>query len=357
MAISVSETKEKALFIWLASVAVTVILMVVLGGVTRLTHSGLSMVTWEPLTGWLPPLNNAEWNQLFLLYQQYPEFKQINFGMSLEEFKQIFWLEYLHRVWGRIIGLVFIIPFFAFKMLGWINAKLQIHLLILLALGVCQGFLGWFMVKSGLVDRPDVSQYRLACHLCLAFIIFGYLLFLCLSLQGWEINSVPAKVSVASKSITVLIFVTVFSGALVAGLNGGLVYNTFPLMDGDLLPNDLFPLTPMYLNFFENILTVQFDHRLLALACFISIMAFWIAIRRTSLSKYQRVSINALAIVCIIQVCLGVLTLIYRVPLVAATLHQAGGLLLFGASVWVSTLLHYNKQNVSLSTRRKKMVV
>ena len=242
MANSFSETKDKILFIWLASVSVTVVLMVVLGGVTRLTHSGLSMVTWEPLTGWLPPLNADEWDQLFSLYQQYPEFKKINFGMSLEEFKQIFWLEYLHRVWGRVIGLVFVIPFLTFKVLGWINTNLQIHLLILLALGVSQGFLGWFMVESGLVDEPDVSQYRLACHLCLAFIIFGYLLCLCFSFKGWQVNSLSAKVSVVSKSITVLIFVTVFSGALVAGLNGGLVYNTFPLMDGDLVPDDLLSL-------------------------------------------------------------------------------------------------------------------
>jgi len=334
------DQKNKLVIIWLISIVILLFCMVIIGGVTRLTHSGLSMVEWHPITGWLPPLTETAWQETFSKYKLYPEYKKLNFGMTLDEFKEIFWFEFIHRVWGRIIGLVFFLPFVMFWWFDFIKRNTAIHLIILLVLGGSQAILGWFMVKSGMVDRPDVSQYRLASHLCVAFFIFGYLLWLVHKLLIINCNAVTNHLCICSRVVTVTIFITVFSGALVAGLDAGLVYNTFPLMDGDLIPAGWLSMTPKYLNFFENIITVQFDHRVLAILTLFLVFLFWATSIRTNLSWAQRISVNILFCISIFQVILGISTLIYGVPVFLAALHQGSALVLFGVSVWVSASFH-----------------
>ena len=264
--------------LWLFGVACMVFIMVVLGGVTRLTHSGLSMVEWHPITGWLPPLNDTEWRRIFGEYQSFPEFLKANNNMTVSKFKDIFWLEYLHRLWGRLIGVAFFFPFVFFLIKGWVRGAQVLPLLVLLVLGGLQGGMGWFMVKSGLVDRPDVSQYRLAAHLVLALVIYASLLWYGLDLWGAQqsTNSKLLRLRHFSIAFVALVFVTAFSGALVAGLDAGLSYNTFPLMDGHLIPDGLFVQSPFYINFFENLITVQFDHRVLALLILCGALYFWL---------------------------------------------------------------------------------
>ena len=322
---------------WLFVMAAMVFAMVVLGGVTRLTHSGLSMVEWRPVTGWLPPLAEAEWQAVFDKYKQFPEYKEINAGMTLAEFKGIFWLEFLHRLWGRIIGLAFFLPFVFFLAKGWVGRPLAWRLALLFVLGGLQGGMGWFMVKSGLVDRPDVSQYRLAAHLCLAIVIYGLLLWTAFGLR-LEPEPVAERLRGLRRGagfLTAWIFLTIFSGALVAGLDAGLTFNTFPLMDGDFVPDGAFEMTPLYLNFFENIATVQFDHRILAELTFVATLAFWWLARRRGVDGRRRSAVNALAAVAVAQVCLGIATLLTVVPVSLGALHQAGAVVFFGCAVWV----------------------
>ncbi len=332
-----NEAAGRAIAFWLFGVAIMVFFMVVLGGVTRLTHSGLSMVEWRPVTGWLPPMTESLWEEIFAKYREFPEYQEKNYGMTLSEFKGIFWLEFLHRLWGRIIGLAFFLPFMFFLIKGWLKGALAGHTIALFVLGGLQGGMGWFMVKSGLVDKPDVSQYRLAAHLCLALLIYGYLIWVALSLLAKPATQkLSSGIRHASLCLTVLIFITAFSGALVAGLDAGLTYNTFPLMDGDLIPNGLFNMSPWYLNFFESILTVQFDHRVLAIATLISIAFVWSLASRQSLSRSQRCAVNFLFGMVLVQVGLGVATLLLVVPVSLGALHQAGAVVLLGFSVWTT---------------------
>jgi heme a synthase len=322
---------------WLFVVAFMVFAMVVLGGVTRLTHSGLSMVEWRPVTGWLPPMTEALWEETFAKYREFPEYREKNFGMTLAEFKGIFWLEFLHRLWGRVIGLAFFLPFMFFLVKGWVRGVLAGHMVALFVLGALQGGMGWFMVKSGLVDQPDVSQYRLAAHLCLALLIYGYLIWVALSLCTTPASQKPSSgLQNASVFIVVLIFVTAFSGALVAGLDAGLTYNTFPLMDGDLIPSGLMSMNPWYLNFFESILTVQFDHRVLAILTLIGVFMMWLSTRNADLASGQVNAVNALFIMVLIQVALGISTLLLVVPVTLGALHQAGAVILLGFGVWAA---------------------
>ena len=274
---------RRIIALWLFGVAFMVFIMVVLGGVTRLTHSGLSMVEWHPITGWLPPSSDSEWIQMFKKYQSSPEFHEVNSHMTVFEFKGIFWLEFLHRLWGRIIGVAFFFPFILFIIKGWVRGVQILPLLVLLVLGGLQGVMGWFMVKSGLVDRPDVSQYRLAAHLILALIIYASLLWSGFNYWGAKQSTKVEllKLRHFSVAFVALVFVTAFSGALVAGLDAGLSYNTFPLMDGHLIPDGLFEQSPFYMNFFENVLTVQYDHRILAILTFCGALYFWSIAKKT----------------------------------------------------------------------------
>lgn len=332
-----AQRRDRIIAYWLLGVAFMVFAMVVLGGVTRLTHSGLSMVEWKPLTGWLPPMTTEAWEEMFAKYREFPEYKKKNPGMTLEEFKGIFWLEFLHRLWGRIIGLAFFLPFVFFLIKGWMRGAAAWHATALLVLGGLQGGMGWFMVKSGLVDRPDVSQYRLAAHLCLALFIYGYLIRVALGLLAAEKpKPVSGGLRRASRFLVGLIFVTAFSGALVAGLDAGLTYNTFPLMDGDLMPEGLLDMTPWYLNFFESIVTVQFDHRVLAITTLLCICATWWVARGRDLSNEQSRAFHFMAAMAVVQVGLGIATLLLVVPVSLGALHQAGAVVLLGLAVWAA---------------------
>ena len=321
---------------WLFVCCFMVYAMVILGGVTRLTGSGLSMVEWDPIFGILPPLDQASWDETFALYQQSPEYQKINVGMDLEGFKQIYWFEYSHRVLGRTIGTVFLLPFLFFLVKGWIQRPLIPKLLTMFVLGGLQGLLGWYMVKSGLVDNPHVSQYRLTAHLGLAILIYAYMFYVALNLWLGERRSanVPGGLQRTTALLTGLVFITILSGGFVAGLKAGFAYNTFPLMDGHWIPEVIFMQTPLWRNFFENIATVQFDHRLLATLVFISVIALWLAARRYSLPAAVKTGLHLMLAAVLLQFGLGISTLLLHVPVSLAATHQAGALLLLTIALY-----------------------
>lgn len=321
--------------LWLLVVAAMVGAMTVIGGVTRLTESGLSMVEWRPLIGALPPMSDAEWARVFGLYQTSPEYQKINSGMSLAEFKQIFWWEYIHRFWGRMIGLAYAAPLAFFWIKGWIPQALKSRMILLLALGGSQGVIGWWMVKSGLVDRPDVSHFRLAIHLGMAFIIAGALVWTALDLLAAR-SPEPAPRSLRRLGWAALsaLFLVIILGAFVAGTNAGMIYNTFPLMDGRLLPPDYSALSPWWRNALESIGAIQFNHRWAAILTTILIITLWLRARVSALHSGHRQAPSVMALLAIIQVSLGIATLLSVVWIPLAALHQATALLLFVAAVW-----------------------
>ncbi|SCA54866.1 Heme A synthase [Candidatus Terasakiella magnetica] len=321
--------RERIIGLWLFGVAMMVFFMVVLGGLTRLTGSGLSMVDWKPVTGWLPPLSLEEWQRVFELYKQSPQYEKVNFGMSLEEFRNIFWLEFLHRLWGRIIGLAFGLPLVFFILRGWVSKQMILPLCGLFVLGGAQGVLGWYMVKSGLVDIPEVSQYRLAAHLGFAFVLYAALIWTGLKFYKGKGSLSGLVCSKKSLLLLGLSYVTIFAGALVAGLDAGLTYNTFPLMDGELIPTGLYDQGPWYLNHFENITTVQFQHRVLAIALLVLSIVFYLKNKEIPIVKIC-------ALVVCLQAVIGIATLLMVVPISLASLHQAGGLLVFTAFTWLN---------------------
>ncbi len=318
---------------WLFFCAAMVLAMMVIGAITRLTESGLSMVEWRPLIGAFPPLNDAEWDRVFALYRETSQFRLANTGMDLAAFKTIFWWEYIHRLWGRAIGLVFAIPFLFFLVRGMVPRGMTGHLVALFLLGGAQGLIGWWMVKSGFVARTDVSQYRLAIHLGMAFAILGYLLWLALDIvaPGRRGRRGLAMLTLAA------VFLTAMAGGLVAGLNAGLDYNTWPLMDGGLAPDGILALSPWWLNAFENIATVQFDHRMLAYVTTICIAALWWRHRRAE--PRAAMAATALGIMTVVQLGLGIATLLLVVPLPLAALHQAGAAVLFSLAIWLTQSL------------------
>ena len=322
---------------WLLVICAMVFAMIVLGGVTRLTQSGLSMVDWHPVTGWLPPLTEAAWQAAFDAYRQSPEYRHVNAGMSLSGFQEIFWLEYLHRLFGRIIGVVFFIPFAWFLAKGRLNGPIRKKCAILFVLGGLQGVLGWYMVKSGLVDEPSVSQYRLAAHLSLALAIYLFALWTALDIIQPRYAVVPrdrARFVAWATGVLGFIFLTVFSGALVAGLDAGLMYNTFPLMEGRLLPADAFYLRPVYLNFFEDRATVQFDHRVLAVSTVCLVVAFWAGVHRADAPLGIKRGAGFMALAVLAQAGIGIATLLMAVPVVLGALHQAGAVVLLTSALW-----------------------
>ncbi|MDP6884701.1 MAG: COX15/CtaA family protein, partial [Rhodospirillales bacterium] len=334
----------------LAVLCAMVFVMVVLGGVTRLTHSGLSMVEWRPLTGWLPPLSEGEWRDAFGKYQQFPEYRELNYAMGLGGFKSIYWHEYLHRLWGRLIGVAFVLPFAVFALLGWLNRPLAGRLGLAFVLGGLQGVLGWYMVKSGLINEPDVSQYRLTAHLGAAFVIFGYLLWLIFGLLAPGARRVVAPERRALVRFAVvatgLILVMALSGGFVAGLDAGFIYNTFPLMEGRLIPDNLFEATPWYINPFENIITAQFLHRLLAVVVVAAVALLWSRSRRWALDGAARRAINMLVLLIVVQAGLGIATLLLVVPVALGAAHQAGAFVLFACALWVVHALNFTVAQV-----------
>ncbi len=322
--------------IWLLICCALLFAMIIVGGVTRLTHSGLSITEWQPIVGTLPPLSAADWSEAFAKYQATPEYSQVNKGMSLEAFKGIFWWEYFHRLLGRAIGAVFFVPLVWFVARGKIPPGYAPRLLAIFVLGGLQGALGWYMVQSGLVDDPRVSQLRLTAHLGLAFLIFGAMFWTALSLLRSPAQRIPDARSTAwfAVSLVVLVFVMVLSGGLVAGIRAGFAYNTFPLMNGQLVPPEVMAIDPWYRNFYNNMATVQFVHRVIALLLAISIPWYWWRIRRPDVSgpRARRAATLLLAMLAI-QIGLGIATLLLIVPIPLAAAHQAGAVLLFAAAV------------------------
>lgn len=309
--------------------------MVVLGGVTRLTGSGLSMVDWRPVTGLLPPLTADDWQRSFEMYQQSPEFQKKNSFMDVNDFKGIFWLEYLHRLLGRLIGIVFFVPFVYFLWRGYIRRDEWPKYLAMFVLGGFQGVLGWYMVKSGLVDNPAVSQYRLTAHLMSAFLIYGFMLWVALSLLFPPGERQRHPWFGKTVALSTLITVTIISGGFVAGLKAGKVYNTFPKMGDHWLPPGLMALDPGWRNFFDNIATVQFDHRVLAITTFVLIAVFWLRLRKTDLPRRLAAGATALLHTAVLQVALGITTLLLMVPIALGAAHQAVGMLLFSIAVYL----------------------
>lgn len=331
---------NKQIGIWLLICCVLIFCMVVLGGVTRLTGSGLSMVDWQPLMGIVPPLSEREWQASFEQYQQYPEYQQINRHMELAEYKTIFAFEYSHRVLGRLIGVVFLLPFLYFLFRGIIHRKQTPKFIAMFILGGLQGLLGWYMVKSGLVNDPHVSQYRLAAHLTAAIVIYGYILWNALQyLDPMTENAHVTGIGPLRRhalGVTGLIFLMIISGAFVAGTHAGFVFNTFPLMYDNFIPPGLFALQPFYRNFFENLATVQFNHRLIAYLLILSILALWLLSRRHHFTRRTRLYFNLLLAMLVIQVALGISTLLLVVPVPLAAAHQACALLLFSLALLVN---------------------
>ncbi|MHA1598340.1 MAG: COX15/CtaA family protein [Alphaproteobacteria bacterium] len=326
--------RNRLMALWLFVVIAMVLVMVVLGGVTRLTHSGLSMVEWRPVTGWLPPFSESEWMAVFGQYQGSPEFMKVNRGMDLEGFKSIFWLEFLHRLWGRIIGVAFLMPFLYFLSRGWVGRELGLRLALMFVLGGLQGLMGWYMVKSGLVDRPDVSQYRLTAHFGLALVIIGYMQWVALGLlSACRGEPAPGGLKTFSVLLAVWAFVTALSGGFVAGIDAGFAFNTFPLMDGALIPPGLYQTA---LSPFEDITTVQFNHRLLAEALIGLTAVFWLKTRREGLLNP---SVNALALAVTAQAALGISTLLLVVPVPLAAAHQAGAVLVLMSALWTAHVI------------------
>lgn len=323
--------------IWLFAIAAMVFIMVVIGGLTRLTESGLSMVEWRPVTGWLPPLTQEAWQETFQAYRATPEYQKVNAGMSLAEFKGIFWLEYVHRLWGRLIGVAFAVPLAFFLFRGWLDRRLAPRLVLLFVLGGLQGALGWFMVASGLVDRPDVSQYRLVAHFAAALLIYVALLWVALGLvvrtPPWNPSRTLGR---GILGLGALIVVTMLSGGFVAGTDAGYAYNSFPLMDGKLIPDGLLEMSPAYLNFFENITAVQFTHRLLAMTTLAAVILFWFIARRRPMPGRARLAVHGLLAAALVQVSLGISTLLLVMPIALAALHQAVGVILLTMIVWAA---------------------
>lgn len=340
-------TQGRPIAWWMLVCCALVFAMVVLGGVTRLTGSGLSMVNWKPVSGVLPPLTQSAWEREFEHYRKSPEYAYVNKGMSLDAFKGIFWFEYAHRLLGRLIGVVFLIPFLYFLVRRRIEASLVPKLVTMFALGGLQGLLGWYMVKSGLVDDPHVSQYRLAAHLALAVLVYAFMLWTALGLLYGGGGSEPrarSRLATHTLILALAVFVTMMSGAFVAGLKAGFTYNTFPLMAGKLVPDGMWSVVPVYLNFFENVTTVQFNHRVIAIGTFLAIIALWVGARGLDLSRSQRLWLHATAIVAGIQVALGISTLVLRVPVSLAALHQAGAMVLLTVLLCLAYEARHSRQ-------------
>lgn len=323
---------------WLAVWAGMVLLTVVIGGVTRLTESGLSITEWRPVSGVIPPLSAQDWNDAFARYQQIPEYQQLNRGMTLPEFKRIFLWEYGHRLWARLVGLVLAGPLAWFLVRRRLTRPLARRLVLILTLTGAQGALGWFMVQSGLTERTDVSQYRLAAHLGLALVIYVLTVWTAADLLAPPRpgDARDRRVALAATWLAALVFLTAIAGAFVAGLDAGRVYNTFPLMGGRLVPPGYGQLTPAWRNLFENAAAAQFNHRLLAALGLVAVVAVWGWARRR-LAGRGRWMLDLLLAVATLQVALGVGTLLLVVPVWLAALHQGGAVLLLTAGV---LLLH-----------------
>ena len=314
-----------AIRLWLYAVAALIVAMVLVGGATRLTESGLSITEWQPVMGVVPPLDHAQWQAEFERYQAIPQYRAIHDGMDLSAFKTIYWWEWTHRLLGRTIGMAFLLPFLWFLWRGWIAPGLRGRLWFIFGLGALQGAVGWWMVASGLVHRVEVSQYRLATHLLLACVIYGAILWTAWRLDAPRREVLPASIRFAAGALAVLVLLQIYFGALVAGLRAGYAYNTWPLIDGALVPHAsrLFFDSPLWRNFFENNLTVQFDHRMLAYTIWVIALLHALNVTRLKTNAALATGAWALFIAVTLQAGLGIATLLEVVPLSLALSHQA----------------------------------
>jgi cytochrome c oxidase assembly protein subunit 15 len=322
--ISGQSQSYRAIRWWLVSVAALIALMVLVGGATRLTESGLSIVEWKPVTGSLPPLTEAQWNDTFEAYKKIPQYRELNAGMSLAEFKTIFWWEWSHRLLGRFIGVAYLLPFLFFLWRGGLTAELRRRLWLLFALGALQGAVGWWMVASGLSDRVEVSQYRLATHLVLALLIFAGIVWTVRRLGAQPPIVTSFRLRLTSAVLVLVTFVQLYLGALVAGLRAGRAYNTWPDIDGAFIPSAerLWFETPWWRNLFDNVLTVQFEHRMVAYSLFILAALHAFDALRARAGQAASGALWLFAAVSL-QAVLGILTLLNQVPIDLALAHQA----------------------------------
>lgn len=342
MAKKIKKDNKKVIY-WLLTGCVLIFIMVVVGGITRLTHSGLSISNYKLISGTIPPMNEAEWVEAFELYKQYPEYQKLNTHFGLEDFKDIFFWEWLHRVIGRFIGLVFFIPFLYFLLTKQLSKPTIKKSIILMTLGAFQGFLGWYMVKSGLVDRPDVSHYRLAAHLTTAFITFAYTFWVALDLIFPNRKEFDKKFRNLLRWGMAILVIQIIYGAFVAGLDAGFIHNHWPFMnEGKLMHETVYiELEPVYKNFIEGRSGVQFVHRILAFAVVIVILMIWYKAKRMTLTTYQNQGVNVLLAMVGLQFLLGVLTIMWAVPLWLGVSHQVGAFFLLTAMTF--TLHRFSK--------------
>ena len=337
---------------WLLVCCALVFVMVVVGGITRLTHSGLSIVEWQPIVGTLPPMNDAQWAETFAKYQRTPEFRLRNHDMTLAGFKGIFWWEYFHRLLGRLVGVVFFVPLAYFVARGRVRGALAWKLASILALGALQGAVGWYMVKSGLVDEPRVASLRLASHLGMALLIYGAMLWVALGLLVPYGNPAAAGARRHAAALVALVFAMALTGALVAAIHAGLAYNTFPLMNGHWIPPETLSLVPWWRNFVDNMAAVQLVHRTLALVIVVTTGALWMRLPRSGASDRARAWSDALVLAVVAQACAGIATLLMRVPVPLAAVHQAGAVIVFTCAIGVAHALTRRPWTAPESERR-----
>lgn len=334
---------------WLVLACTLILSMVVIGGITRLTHSGLSMVKWEVVTGIIPPLSNDDWVNEFELYKKFPEYQKINRSMTLSEFKSIYYWEYFHRLTGRFIGIVFILPLIFFLYKKWIPIPLFKRLGVMFGLGLLQGFMGWYMVKSGLVDNPNVSHYRLAIHFMLAVGLIGYIYWTILDFTKQKPLLNTTRINrwkLFGLTFLLLIMIQMVWGAFTAGLKAGFAWNTFPKMNGEWIPSGLFILSPFWNNFFENNMMVQFVHRLLGILIFTYSIVFWILFKN-HISHDQKQTGNYVLIITVIQVGLGIVTLLLHIPVWMAVSHQLMAALLFLGVLKVNWIIFNSSSDIN----------
>lgn len=319
--VSQTRTRRHAVRVWLLAVAALMVVTLVVGGATRLTESGLSIVEWKPVTGVLPPLSQADWQAEFEKYQQIPQYRELNRGMNLDQFKTIYWWEWSHRLLARLVGALFGVPFLLFLWRGWIEPGLRRRLWMLFGAGALLGAVGWWMVSSGLAGRVSVSQYWLSFHLTLACAIYAAILWTALGLGERHRVEVPRRVRLSALALVVLVVVQIYLGALVAGLDAGLTYNTWPLIDGAFIPSAdrLWFETRAWRNLFENTLTVQFNHRMVAYALWLAAVAHLVVAWRNG-----AIFAGALMFAAVVtaQAAIGIITLLHQAPISLALLHQ-----------------------------------
>lgn len=330
-----AEQSRRTLAIWLFAVCGLIALMVVVGGLTRLTGSGLSITEWKPIHGALPPLSLEEWQEEFDAYRQIPQYQLLNKGMSLDEFKAIFWWEWGHRNLGRLIGLAFLVPFLIFWFRGQVERRLVPRLIFLFILGGLQGFMGWYMVASGLTERVDVSQYRLVAHLGLALVIYSAIFMTALPLwrSEWPARRDPHPLYRWSHVVAALIFFQILLGGFVAGTDAGLTYNTWPLMDEAIIPPGAWAFDPVWRAPFEDVTTIQFNHRMMGYVVFFAVVALVIAALRQGVTGWKRQAGWLLLGAVVLQVAIGIWTLLAVMPIWLAALHQFGAVVLLTAAL------------------------